>query len=120
MRVDIDVTLRPGRVTQSYGVTDGERALFKMLDIIVKTIREAIGKLPFPRKRRAGVTRTVPAKYQISVVDPLVTFGLAKIDSLEIINRFCCAFNIGNVAIAACVAPHVPMRSTCAKRAFRE
>ena len=86
MRVYVDVSLCPRGVTHSDGINDEEAALFKMLDVIVEAIREAIGKLPPAWKWCAGVGGTVAAKNQVTVVDPLIMFGLSKIDTLEITN----------------------------------
>ena len=107
VRVHVDISLCRRDVKRSGDVSDGEFTLFEMLDVVVETIRQAIGKLPSARKRSPGMTGPVTAENQVSVVDPLIVFLLSKIDALKLAYCSCRTLNVCLVAVTACVAPEL-------------
>ena len=81
--------------------------VFEVSDVVVETIRQAIGKLPSARKRSLGMTGSVTSENQVSVIDPLIVFLLSKIDALKLAHCFYRTLNVCLVAVAACMAPEM-------------
>jgi len=88
-------------------ISDGEFTIFDVLDVVVETVRQAIGKLPSERKWSVGMPGSATAKNQVSSVDPLIVVLLSKIGSLKLAQRFCCTLNVRLVAVAARMTPEV-------------
>src|SRR5580700_11356256 len=62
VRVHIDMSACCRGVKRPPDVSDREFALFEMHDVVVKTVGQAIGKLPSPRKWSIGMPGSVTAK----------------------------------------------------------
>jgi len=94
-------------VKLSGDVSDGEFTRFEMLDVVVETIRQAVGELPSSRKWSLGMTGSVAAEDQVSVVNPLILFLLSKIDALKLAYRLYRAIDICLVAVTARMTPEM-------------
>jgi hypothetical protein len=96
-------------------VSEREFALFEIHDVVMETVRQAIGKLPSPRKWSICMPSSVTAKNQVSIVDPLIVLLLSKIGALKLAYRFRGSLDICFVAVAAGMAPETFMPATGAE-----
>lgn len=107
VRVHVDISLCRRDVKRSSDVSDGEFTVFEMLDVVMETIRQAVGKLPSTRKWSLGMPGSGTVENQVSVVDPLIVFLLSKVDALKLAYCFYRALNVCLVAVAACMTPEM-------------
>jgi hypothetical protein len=115
VRVHIDMSVCYRGVKRPPDVSEREFAPFEMHDIVVETVGQAIRKLPSARKWSIGMSRSVSAKNQLSIIDPLIVLLLPKIGALKLVQRFRGSLDICFVAIAAGMTPQTLVPATGAE-----